>query len=86
MDELSVLKARVDVTVKDDKTIVHVSVPKEVVNDSDVPLIYSYLVRRYDVIFFKSFYGALRSDRCIMFHLDDFFFDAKRFGHFLFSL
>lgn len=86
MDELSSLKARVEVTVEDDKTIVRVSVPKNVVSDSDVPLIYSYLVRRYDVILFKSFYGAIASDRCITFHLDDSFFDVKRFGHFLFSL
>lgn len=86
MDELSVLKARVEVTVKDDKTIVRVSVPKNVVNDSDVPLIYSYLVRRYDVIFFKSFCGVVTSERCITFHLDDSFFDVKRFGFFLFSL
>lgn len=86
MDELSALKARVSVTVEDDKTIVRVSVPRSVVNDSDVPLIHAYLVRRYDVILFKSFNGAVTSDRFITFHLDDTFFDAKRFTHFLFSL
>lgn len=86
MDELSVSKARVEVTVEDDKTIVRVSVPKNVINDSDIPFIYSYLVRRYDVIFFKSFYGAVTSDRSITFHLDDSFFDVKRFSQFLFSL
>lgn len=86
MDDLSFLKSRVEVTVEDDKTIVRVFAPKNVVSDSDVPLIYSYLVRRYDVILFRSSFGAIASDRCIMFHLNDPFFDVKRFGHFLFSL
>lgn len=86
MDELSSLKARVEVTVEDDKTIVRVFAPKNVVCDSDVPLIYSYLVRRYDVILFMTSFGAIASDRSIVFHLDDSFFDVKRFSHFLFSL
>lgn len=86
MDELSTLKVRVEVTVEDDKIIVRVFCPKNVVNDSDIPLIYSYLVRRYDVVLFKSFYGAITSCRLITFHLNDPFFDVKRFRCFLFSL
>lgn len=84
--DLQVLKSRLDVSVKDDVTVVRLSVPKQVVGDFGVSLIRSYVERLYEVVSFRASFDPKNFDRKVTFCLKGNTFDARRFAYFLFSL
>lgn len=83
---LQVLKACLDGPVKDDVTVVGLTVPKQVVEDFGVSLIRSYVERLYEVVSFRVSFDPKNFDRKIKFCVKGHTFDALRFSYFLFSL
>lgn len=85
MDELN-LMAFVKVDLKGNETEVRFSVPKSVIEDSDIALVRSYVDRLYDVVSFRVSFDPRSFDRKIIVCLKGVSFDVRRFSHFLLSL
>ena len=85
MDEFK-NKVSIEVSKDNGEVVVRTVLPTSVIVDADVAAILSYLAVRYDVLYFCASICDAGLDRSISFRLKDCYFDAKRFGYFLFSL